>query len=118
MKLLKGIKDQITVTETVEAQANYGKVEKTDIELTFKKNNSIDDIKKLITDISDGDVDEVEILAKYLVKWDLQYDDGEEVPLDPETIADVYAIGPYRTALSRAFMRVQLNYKEEQSKNS
>jgi len=117
MKLLKGMKDEISVKVEAKLDDNYGKKEVVPVNLTFKKINDVAELKALVDKIREEKLDEVEALSKYLIKWDLEYDDGSSVPLDPDTIAAVYAIGPYRTALSSGFLRAQYGYAEEQKKN-
>jgi hypothetical protein len=117
MKLLKGMKDEISVKVEAQLDDNYGKKETVGINLTFKKINNVNELQTILENIRAGSLDEVDALGKYLVKWDLEYADGEAVPLDPDTISAVYAIGPYRTALSSGFLRAQYGYAEEQKKN-
>ena len=118
MKTFRGVKDELTVKSTATFQDNYGKSESVDVTLTYKKINDIDKVKDLLKSISKMASNEVEIIGKHLVSWDLTYDDGDQVPLDPETLAAVWQIAPYRKVLSELFLRVQLDAKAVEEKNS
>lgn len=117
MKTFRGVKDTLTVKATAEFQANYGKTEAVELTLTYKKINSVDKVQELLRCLSNLATNEIKIISDHLVKWDLQYDDGDEVPLDPETVAAVWEIAPYRKALSESFLRVQLDAKGLAEKN-
>lgn len=111
------MKDEISVQVEAKLDDNYGKKETVKINLTFKKINNVNTLKDIVESVHGEEFDEVDALVKYLVKWDLEYDDGTPVPMDPDTIAAVYEIGPYRSALSVGFLRAQYGYAEEQKKN-
>lgn len=117
MKALKGIKDQITLTIDVEMMGDYGKIEKLPLELTFKKINDIDEAKEMFSQFESGDRDELKAMSEHLVSWDLAYDDDTPVVLSDETLAEVWQVAPYRNALVKSFIQVQLGYQALQSKN-
>ena len=117
MKVLKGIKDEISVKVDVTTMGNYGKEESFPLTLTYKKNNNVDDVKRQLNDAKEGNLDELKLVCDALVSWDVTYDDGQTVPLDPETFAAVWQLAPYRNALVLGYMQVQLSIKDILAKN-
>ena len=117
MKVLKGIKDEISVKVDVTVMGNYGKEESFPLTLTYKKHNNIDEVRQQLDDLKEGNLDELKLVCDALVSWDVTYDDGQPVPLDPETLAAVWQLAPYRNALAFGYMQVQFNTKSVLAKN-
>ncbi|MCU7917067.1 MAG: hypothetical protein KZQ95_01760 [Candidatus Thiodiazotropha sp. (ex Epidulcina cf. delphinae)] len=117
-KVFKGIKDQITLKVEAEFMDDYGKIDNDEIELTFKKINNIDEVRKLFADIESGERDELETVKEHLVSWKIEYDDGTPVELNEETLSEIWGLLAYRNAIVQGFAKVQLGYNALAAKNS
>lgn len=116
-KVLKGEKDQITLTVDVQSMCDYGKVEPVPIELTFKKVANPQSIFELYEKAGDKKLSDLEAIKDHLLGWKITYDDDTLVEFTEENIELVMAVKEYKDAIITGFNQVQLGYDAVMAKN-
>lgn len=117
-KVLKGIKNEITLKVTVHAMDDLGMETPVDIHLTFKKIHDPKKVQEIITAAENGETDDLTVMRDYLIGWHgVEFEDNEPVPFDDEHLEMVMSVREYKDAIVDGFTQVQLGYSNLKAKN-
>jgi len=117
MGILKGVHDSIQVKVEAVVNLDNGRTQKVPFVIKSKKPLH-DEQVAILSDIDTGKVSDDELIRDYLQGWHgLQGADGQEVPYDDDSLAEVMQAPEYRKAVIEGIMQAIIG-KAALEKNS
>lgn len=118
-KVLKGVKNEITLQVTANVMDDMGKETPVKFKLTFKRIADRKKVKEVVDSVANGENDDLSVIREYLLGWSgIEFDDGTPVEFNDENLEMVMTDRDYARAIVDGFGKVQLGYKALQAKNS
>jgi hypothetical protein len=117
-KILKGIKNEITLKATARVMGDMGKEDPVDFKLTFKRIHDPKKVMQLFNRAASGEIEDLDVMRDYLIGWEgIEFDDGAPVECNEENLELVMSVREYKDAIVNGFTQVQLGYGKLQAKN-